>query len=312
MPSFKKDDLVPLYALLRGWPGGPNVRVKWRHSESGRLAPLAAVKPSVPTTWQGTWLGTWLGMQPAQVLLPLLGVLFLHHQQHVQGAALDLAALVRQYEDQVGSVGLDRFTGIWPCCESSLREFISGVRKASCSWRGWRGTWGSRGCRLVVHLLKREVSQYSLYRTTCRGSWLGLWPKTWSGTSCFWKIWTVLIWLYIYNVSRCRQLMWTRMTTLWFSTVALLSGTGSLSTQRIDSLHEKRNLFRWRLVLTVLVLSATFPLGWHNPDVRCKQRKSDLQLWKGHVLYASWPRKYLDVIIWSNLSRITLFDHWSF
>jgi len=61
------------------------------------LAPLAAVKPSVPTTWQGTWLG----MQPAQVLLPLLGVLLLHHQQHVQGAALDLAALVRQYEDQV-------------------------------------------------------------------------------------------------------------------------------------------------------------------------------------------------------------------
>jgi len=59
--------------------------------------PLAAVKPSVPTTWQGTWLG----MQPAQVLLPLLGVLLLHHQQHVQGAALDLAALVRQYEDQV-------------------------------------------------------------------------------------------------------------------------------------------------------------------------------------------------------------------
>merc|ERR1711972_617530 len=58
---------------------------------------LAAVKPSVPTTWQGTWLG----MQPAQVLLPLLGVLLLHHQQHVQGAALDLAALVRQYEDQV-------------------------------------------------------------------------------------------------------------------------------------------------------------------------------------------------------------------
>merc|ERR1712107_21917 len=59
--------------------------------------PLAAVKPSVPTTGQGTWLG----MQPAQVLLPLLGVLLLHHQQHVQGAALDLAALVRQYEDQV-------------------------------------------------------------------------------------------------------------------------------------------------------------------------------------------------------------------
>jgi len=40
-------------------------------------------------------------MQPAQVLLSLLGVLLLHHQQHVQGAALDLAALVRQYEDQV-------------------------------------------------------------------------------------------------------------------------------------------------------------------------------------------------------------------
>ena len=63
-------------------------------------------------------------MQPAQVLLPLLGVLLLHHQQHVQGAALDLAALVRQYEDQVGSVGLDRFTGIWPCCESSFREAL--------------------------------------------------------------------------------------------------------------------------------------------------------------------------------------------
>ena len=57
--------------------------------------------------------------------------------------------------------------------------------------------------------------------------------------------------IYIYNVSRCRQLMWTRMTTLWFSTVALLSGTGSRLTQRIDSLHEKRNLFRWSLVLTV-------------------------------------------------------------
>merc|ERR1711936_1476026 len=54
-------------------------------------------KPSVPTTWQGTWLG----MQPAQALLSLLGVLLLHHQQHVQGAALDLAAPVRQYEDQV-------------------------------------------------------------------------------------------------------------------------------------------------------------------------------------------------------------------
>ena len=28
VPSLKKDDLTPLYALLRGWPGGPNVRVK--------------------------------------------------------------------------------------------------------------------------------------------------------------------------------------------------------------------------------------------------------------------------------------------
>ena len=26
VPSLKKDDLIPLYALLRGWPGGPNVR----------------------------------------------------------------------------------------------------------------------------------------------------------------------------------------------------------------------------------------------------------------------------------------------
>ena len=118
--------------------------------------------------------------------------------------------------------------------------------------------------------------------------------------------------LYIYNVSRCRQLMWTRTTTLWFSTVALLSGTGSRSTQEINTLHEKRNLFRWRLVLTVLVSSAIYLAGWHNPDVRCKQRKSDLQLWKGLVLHASWPRKYLGVIIWSNLFRITLLDHWSF
>ena len=112
---------------------------------------------------------------------------------------------------------------------------------------------------------------------------------------------------YIYNASRCRQLMWTRMTTRWFSTVAPLSGTGSRSTQRIDSLHEKRNLFRWRLVLTVLVLSAIYLPGWHNPDVRCKQRKSDLQLWKGHFLHASWPRKYLGVIIWNNIFQITLF-----
>ena len=111
----------------------------------------------------------------------------------------------------------------------------------------------------------------------------------------------------MYNVSRCRQLMWTRMTTRWFSTVAPLSGTGSRSTQRIDSLHEKRNLFRWRLVLTVLVLSAIYLPGWHNPDVRCKQRKSDLQLWKGHFLHASWPRKYLGVIIWNNIFQITLF-----
>ena len=69
-------------------------------------------------------------MQPAQVLLPLLGVLLLHHQQHVQGAALDLAALVRQYEDQVGSVGLDRFTGI--CCESSFREAFGELISIRC------------------------------------------------------------------------------------------------------------------------------------------------------------------------------------
>ena len=59
-------------------------------------------------------------MQPAQVLLPLLGVLLLNHQQHVQGAALDLAALVRQYEDQVGG---DRFTGIYgPVVEANSEK----------------------------------------------------------------------------------------------------------------------------------------------------------------------------------------------
>ena len=62
---------------------------------SGRLgvAEPAAVKPSV----HNTWLISMLGRAPG--LLLLLVVL---HKQHVDGAALDLAALVRQYEDQVG------------------------------------------------------------------------------------------------------------------------------------------------------------------------------------------------------------------
>merc|ERR1711934_738472 len=61
---------------------------------SGRLgvAEPAAVKPSV----HNTWLISMLGRAPG--LLLLLVVL---HKQHVDGAALDLAALVRQYEDQV-------------------------------------------------------------------------------------------------------------------------------------------------------------------------------------------------------------------
>ena len=43
-------------------------------------------------------------LRAAQALLPLvLGLLVLPHHQQVDGAALDLAALVRQYEDQVGA-----------------------------------------------------------------------------------------------------------------------------------------------------------------------------------------------------------------
>merc|ERR1712141_487853 len=63
----------------------------------GRLgvAGLAAVKPSVHNTWL-----LQLSMLRAPGLLLLLGVLVLPEQQ-VDGAALDLAALVRQYEDQV-------------------------------------------------------------------------------------------------------------------------------------------------------------------------------------------------------------------
>ena len=60
------------------------------------VAGLAAVKPSVHNTWL-----LQLSMLRAQGLLLLLGVLVLSEQQ-VDGAALDLAALVRQYEDQVG------------------------------------------------------------------------------------------------------------------------------------------------------------------------------------------------------------------
>merc|ERR1712233_171802 len=56
-------------------------------------AALAAVKPSVYNTWLLSMLG-------AQCLLLIVGVLVLPQQQ-VDGAALDLAALVRQYEDQV-------------------------------------------------------------------------------------------------------------------------------------------------------------------------------------------------------------------
>merc|ERR1712037_184928 len=59
------------------------------------VAGLAAVKPSVHNTWL-----LQLSMLRAQGLLLLLGVLVLPEQQ-VDGAALDLAALVRQYEDQV-------------------------------------------------------------------------------------------------------------------------------------------------------------------------------------------------------------------
>merc|ERR1712241_1583882 len=59
------------------------------------VAGLAAVKSSVHNTWL-----LQLSMLRVQGLLLLLGVLVLP-QQHVQGAALDLAALVRQYEDQV-------------------------------------------------------------------------------------------------------------------------------------------------------------------------------------------------------------------
>ena len=60
------------------------------------VASLAAVKPSVHNTWL-----LQLNMLRAQGLLLLLGLLVLSEQQ-VDGAALDLAALVRQYEDQVG------------------------------------------------------------------------------------------------------------------------------------------------------------------------------------------------------------------
>ena len=66
-------------------------------SRVGGVAGLAAVKPSVHNTWL-----LQLSMLRAQGLLLLLGVLVLSEQQ-VDGAALDLAALVRQYEDQVGA-----------------------------------------------------------------------------------------------------------------------------------------------------------------------------------------------------------------
>merc|ERR1712110_513460 len=52
-------------------------------------------KPSVHNTWL---LQLSMLRAPGLLLLLLLVVL---HKQHVDGAALDLAALVRQYEDQV-------------------------------------------------------------------------------------------------------------------------------------------------------------------------------------------------------------------
>ena len=85
-------------------------------------------------------------MLRAQGLLLLLGVLVLPEQQ-VDGAALDLAALVRQYEDQVGAqlrfVGPQRLTyahksfarfeekHLW-----TSGNFGAGAREASCPWRG--------------------------------------------------------------------------------------------------------------------------------------------------------------------------------
>merc|ERR1712083_268146 len=61
---------------------------------SGRLGmgEPAAAKPSV----HNTWLISMLERAPGLLLL-----LLVLHKQHVDGAALDLAALVRQYEDQV-------------------------------------------------------------------------------------------------------------------------------------------------------------------------------------------------------------------
>ena len=97
-----------------------------------------------------TWL-LQLSMLRAQGLLLLLGVLVLPEQQ-VDGAALDLAALVRQYEDQVGAqlrfLGPQRLAYAWHilnvifiverekfkviCAEN----FGAGAWKASCPWRG--------------------------------------------------------------------------------------------------------------------------------------------------------------------------------
>ena len=110
------------------------------------VAGLAAVKSSVHNTWL-----LQLSMLRAQGLLLLLGVLVLPEQQ-VDGAALDLAALVRQYEDQVGAqlrfLGPQRLAYAWHilnvifiverekfkviCAEN----FGAGAWKASCPWRG--------------------------------------------------------------------------------------------------------------------------------------------------------------------------------
>ena len=88
------DDDLQGWRARQGLDGGRRPKAP-TDVTSGRLgvAEPAAVKPSV----HNTWLISMLGRAPG--LLLLLVVL---HKQHVDGAALDLAALVRQYEDQVG------------------------------------------------------------------------------------------------------------------------------------------------------------------------------------------------------------------
>ena len=117
-------------------------------SRVGGVAGLAAVKPSVHNTWL-----LQLSMLRAQGLLLLLGVLVLSEQQ-VDGAALDLAALVRQYEDQVGAqlrfLGPQRLAYVayyWHIlkaiihCRETFRVICAancsaGAGEAGCPWRG--------------------------------------------------------------------------------------------------------------------------------------------------------------------------------